>query len=144
MDQRVRYVPPHERARLARDAAETAKTQNSPKSDPPKPANKPEEKSYCVDGLFPANQHFENRYFPQYTGSSTFNWTPDPSPSVEAEGKDVPPPARSFEDIDLGPVVTNNLKLGFYKGMTPIQQHVIPVVMAGRDIIACSETGMLA
>jgi len=46
-----------------------------------------------------------------------------------------------FGDIDLGEIITNNIELTKYTKPTPVQKYAIPVVLKGRDLMACAQTG---
>ena len=46
-----------------------------------------------------------------------------------------------FEDLDLEPEVLDGLDAMNFIETTPIQEQTIPVVLEGRDIIACAQTG---
>ena len=46
-----------------------------------------------------------------------------------------------FEDLDLEPEVLDGLDAMNFIEATPIQEQTIPVVLEGRDIIACAQTG---
>jgi ATP-dependent RNA helicase DDX3X len=60
---------------------------------------------------------------------------------VETIGSEVPPPVASFVQIDLGSDLELNIKRCGYQKPTPVQKHAIPVIMAGRDLMACAQTG---
>ncbi|CAN0838695.1 DEAD-box ATP-dependent RNA helicase 37, partial [Linum grandiflorum] len=60
---------------------------------------------------------------------------------VKASGTDVPPPAESFEEIDLEEGLIENVRRCKYTKPTPIQKHAIPIAVAGRDLMACAQTG---
>lgn len=60
---------------------------------------------------------------------------------VEASGRDCPPHVDSFEELDLGEVITNNIRRCKYTKPTPVQRYAIPIGLAGRDIMACAQTG---
>ncbi|KAF5788346.1 putative RNA helicase [Helianthus annuus] len=61
---------------------------------------------------------------------------------VEITGSDVPKPVNTFSEIDLGHVLNDNIKNRCkYVKPTPIQRHAIPVALAGRDLMACAQTG---
>jgi ATP-dependent RNA helicase RhlE len=47
----------------------------------------------------------------------------------------------NFKDLGLHSVLTDKCEQMGYKEPTPIQKQAIPVVLEGRDIIACAETG---
>ncbi len=46
-----------------------------------------------------------------------------------------------FEDLDLEPEILDGLDAMNFIEATPIQEQTIPVVLEGRDIIACAQTG---
>lgn len=60
---------------------------------------------------------------------------------VETSGKDVPPPVSTFAEIDLGDALNMNIKRCKYVKPTPVQRHAIPISLAGRDLMACAQTG---
>jgi len=60
---------------------------------------------------------------------------------VEKEGADIPAGIENFLDYDLGAVLNNNVRLLNFSVPTPVQKHSIPIVMAGRDLMACAQTG---
>ncbi len=47
----------------------------------------------------------------------------------------------TFKDLGLSSVLTDKCAAMGYTEPTPIQKQAIPVVMSGRDMIACAETG---
>jgi ATP-dependent RNA helicase DDX3X len=60
---------------------------------------------------------------------------------VEASGQDVPDPVTRFENPPLDDHLLSNIELSGYKQPTPVQKYSIPIVMAGRDLMACAQTG---
>ena len=56
-------------------------------------------------------------------------------------GNDIPPPIESFEVSDLDPLAKSNIALSGYTSATPVQKHAVAVVTAGRDLMACAQTG---
>ena len=46
-----------------------------------------------------------------------------------------------FEDFDLEPDVLEGLDAMNFKEATPVQEATIPVVLEGKDLIACAQTG---
>ncbi|XP_031251794.1 DEAD-box ATP-dependent RNA helicase 52C-like [Pistacia vera] len=60
---------------------------------------------------------------------------------VEASGSDIPKPVSSFVEIDLCEALQQNIKRCKYVKPTPIQRHAIPIAIAGRDLMACAQTG---
>ncbi|CAN6829133.1 unnamed protein product [Brassica oleracea] len=60
---------------------------------------------------------------------------------IETSGEVVPPPVHAFADIDLGEALNLNIRRCKYVTPTPIQRHAIPILLAGRDLMACAQTG---
>ncbi|CAD6256525.1 unnamed protein product [Miscanthus lutarioriparius] len=60
---------------------------------------------------------------------------------VETSGRDVPPPVSTFAEIDLGEALNDNIRRCKYVRPTPVQRHAIPISLAGRDLMACAQTG---
>lgn len=60
---------------------------------------------------------------------------------VTVTGDNCPPPAGSFEEMELRQFLINAVsKCGFTRP-TPIQKYAVPCVVAQRDLIACAQTG---
>lgn len=60
---------------------------------------------------------------------------------VNVTGEDVPKSAEHFEDSGLRQLLLDNIRRSGYMRPTPVQKHAIPIVMAGRDLMACAQTG---
>lgn len=60
---------------------------------------------------------------------------------VETSGENVPPPVNTFAEIDLGDALNQNIRRCKYVKPTPVQRHAIPISLAGRDLMACAQTG---
>lgn len=60
---------------------------------------------------------------------------------VEASGTEVPDPVTSFTNPPLDDHLLSNIELAGYKVPTPVQKYSIPIVMGGRDLMACAQTG---
>ncbi|KAE8440825.1 DEAD-box ATP-dependent RNA helicase [Mollisiaceae sp. DMI_Dod_QoI] len=60
---------------------------------------------------------------------------------VEASGHDVPEPVLKFTNPPLDDHLIKNIELAHYKVPTPVQKYSIPIVMGGRDLMACAQTG---
>lgn len=60
---------------------------------------------------------------------------------IETSGDNVPPPVNTFAEIDLGDALNQNIRRCKYVKPTPVQRHAIPISLAGRDLMACAQTG---
>ncbi|KAF2090643.1 DEAD-domain-containing protein, partial [Saccharata proteae CBS 121410] len=60
---------------------------------------------------------------------------------VEASGQGVPDPVTTFTNPPLDDHLIGNIDLAGYKVPTPVQKYSIPIVMGGRDLMACAQTG---
>ncbi|KAJ3522008.1 hypothetical protein NM688_g8937 [Phlebia brevispora] len=60
---------------------------------------------------------------------------------VEANGAGVPEPVNAFTNPPLDPVLLENIGYARYTTPTPVQKYSIPIVAAGRDLMACAQTG---
>nr|AAW78361.1 vasa RNA helicase [Tribolium castaneum] len=60
---------------------------------------------------------------------------------VKVTGNDAPPPITSFETSGLRPHLLENVKKSGYTKPTAIQKYAIPVILSGRDLMSCAQTG---
>ncbi|KAG2309504.1 hypothetical protein Bca52824_029252 [Brassica carinata] len=60
---------------------------------------------------------------------------------IETSGDNVPPAVNTFAEIDLGEALNLNIRRCKYVKPTPVQRHAIPILLAGRDLMACAQTG---
>ncbi|KAL3426840.1 DEAD/DEAH box helicase [Phlyctema vagabunda] len=93
----------------------------------------------------PANPRIERELFgvaddptKQQTGINFEKYDDIP---VEASGQDVPEPVLRFTNPPLDDHLIRNIELAHYKVPTPVQKYSIPIVMGGRDLMACAQTG---
>lgn len=93
----------------------------------------------------PANPRLERELFgvpndpsKQHTGINFEKYDDIP---VEASGQGVPEPVTKFTNPPLDDHLLTNIDLAGYKVPTPVQKYSIPIVMGGRDLMACAQTG---
>ncbi|KAL7936683.1 P-loop containing nucleoside triphosphate hydrolase protein [Trichoderma chlorosporum] len=93
----------------------------------------------------PANPRVERELFgtaddpsKQHTGINFEKYDDIP---VEASGRDVPEPVHQFTTPPLDEHLCRNIEMARYKVPTPVQKYSIPIVMGGRDLMACAQTG---
>ncbi|KAK3091467.1 hypothetical protein FSP39_020000 [Pinctada imbricata] len=60
---------------------------------------------------------------------------------VEVTGGDPPPCIKNFEEAGLADSFLTNVKKANFEKPTPVQKYSIPIIMAGRDLMACAQTG---
>lgn len=60
---------------------------------------------------------------------------------VTGKGKESITPIQKFEQAGLREKLQENVaKIGYTKP-TPVQKYAIPCILAGRDVMACAQTG---
>merc|ERR1711936_399862 len=60
---------------------------------------------------------------------------------VSVTGEKKPQPISSFNDAAFRPLLLENVTKSSYKVPTPVQKNAIPIIMNGRDLMACAQTG---
>ena len=46
-----------------------------------------------------------------------------------------------FDELDLHRDILQGIEMMNFREMTPVQEHTIPVILSGRDLIGCAQTG---
>ncbi|GAB4843745.1 DEAD-box ATP-dependent RNA helicase 37 [Ancistrocladus abbreviatus] len=90
---------------------------------------------FCNDDDASAQQEFSEQ---ENTGINFDAYEDIP---VETSGDNVPSPVETFAEIDLGKELNANIRRCKYVKPTPVQRHAIPISLAGRDLMACAQTG---
>ena len=93
----------------------------------------------------PSNANLERELFgvpndpsKQHTGINFSKYDDIP---VEASGDNVPDAVETFTSPPLDNHLIENITLAGYQVPTPVQKYSIPIVMGGRDLMACAQTG---
>ncbi|XP_074713037.1 putative ATP-dependent RNA helicase DDX4 [Strix uralensis] len=60
---------------------------------------------------------------------------------VEVSGHDPPAPLLTLEEANLCQTLKLNIAKAAYSKLTPVQKYSIPIILAGRDLMACAQTG---
>ncbi|KAJ4458919.1 putative DEAD-box ATP-dependent RNA helicase 52 [Paratrimastix pyriformis] len=89
----------------------------------------------------PRDPNEEARLFGGDCQSAGINFDKYDGIPVEVSGEEPPDPFQSFTEVDLGESLNRNIQLAHYNKPTPIQKHAIPIVLSGRDLMACAQTG---
>ncbi|XP_059619735.1 ATP-dependent RNA helicase bel [Phlebotomus argentipes] len=87
----------------------------------------------------PKDEHLEQELFG--TANTGINFNKYEDIPVEATGSHVPPHITSFDDIKLTEIIRNSINLARYDKPTPVQKYAIPIILGGRDLMACAQTG---
>jgi len=95
---------------------------------------------YGQDGLCPPNKRLEEELFDGIVNSG-LNFEKYDNIQIQTLGEGVPAAISSFDECNLGPVLANNIRLSTYTVPTPVQKNAIPIIVAGRDLMACAQTG---
>jgi len=60
---------------------------------------------------------------------------------VKVTGENEPSPVDSFAAAGLRPILMENIAKSNYEVPTPVQKNAIPIILDGRDLMACAQTG---
>ena len=75
--------------------------------------------------------------------ASGINFDKYDSIPVSVTGDNKPSAIKSFTGAGLRPVLVENVTKSGYKKPTPVQKNGIPIIMAGRDMMACAQVRVL-
>jgi ATP-dependent RNA helicase DDX3X len=92
------------------------------------------------DDVEARDPQLESRLFSQQQ-SSGINFSNYENIPVQVSGTAIPDVSENFDDAGLDKLVVSNIKLAGYNSPTPVQRHAIAIVNAGRDLMACAQTG---
>jgi len=60
---------------------------------------------------------------------------------VKVTGENPPAGIKSFSSAGLRPLLLENITKSGYKVPTPVQKLCLPIIMSGRDLMSCAQTG---
>lgn len=89
----------------------------------------------------PRNKALEETLFGAVTHKSGINFEKYDDIPVHLSGDDCPKGITDFLSSDLHALIKDNVSLGGYTNPTPVQKNSIAIVTAGRDLMACAQTG---
>ncbi|KAF7722867.1 hypothetical protein EC973_002628 [Apophysomyces ossiformis] len=99
-------------------------------------------RDHYQDGMAPRDEALEKELFSEETHvHSGINFSKYEEIKVRVKGSNPPRGFEKFDDADLHPVMKENVRLARYTIPTPVQRHSISIVTAGRDLMACAQTG---
>ncbi len=125
---------PRDAAPAGREPYRPPAFQNS--RQPEAPAGVPGEFTWL-----PRNAALEEILFGGSTHKTGINFEKYDDIPVSTSGKDCPKAIFDFPSSDLHALVKDNVALASYTNPTPIQKNSVAIVSAGRDLMACAQTG---
>ncbi len=63
------------------------------------------------------------------------------APSIERPQADYDPTPIPFDALPLNPALLEGIRFRGFEATTPVQSAVIPIALAGHDVIGCADTG---
>lgn len=89
----------------------------------------------------PRNSELEKTLFESVHVSTGINFNKYDDIPIDASGNKVPNMITTFQEANLDPLLIENIELARYETPTPVQKYSLPIVEAGRDLMACAQTG---
>ena len=59
----------------------------------------------------------------------------------DVSGLNAPSQVNSFEESGLRNLLIQNIQRSGYEKPTPVQKYALPIIMEGRDLMGCAQTG---
>ena len=75
------------------------------------------------------------------SSSTGINFSKYDKIQVTVNGENKTKPIQTFDEAGFAPLLMSNIKRAKYETPTPVQKHGISILMAGRDLMACAQTG---
>jgi ATP-dependent RNA helicase DDX3X len=88
----------------------------------------------------PRNPSIESRLFESKVNAG-INFEKYDDIPTNVSGSGCPQPIKDFPSSLLHPLIKDNINIAKYSNPTPVQKYSIPIVTAGRDLMACAQTG---
>lgn len=81
----------------------------------------------------------ENLY--KHGVNSGINFSKYENIPVKVTGEEVPDKIDTFDDANLSSLLMTNISKSKYLSPTPVQKYALPMVLGGRDVMGCAQTG---
>ncbi|KAJ3219721.1 ATP-dependent RNA helicase ddx3x [Clydaea vesicula] len=100
----------------------------------------PNDPFFDRDDVKPRDTRLEDKLFGSQhnTGINFANYDDIP---VDVSGNDIPEGIESFQASDMDELLKDTVTKAGYHNPTPVQKHSVSIVCAGRDLMACAQTG---
>lgn len=89
----------------------------------------------------PRNERTENELFQKVNTGINFDLYDNITAKVSGPDVENISPIQSYDDISLTTIMHDNISSAQYVRPTPVQKYAIPIISAGRDLMACAQTG---
>ena len=91
--------------------------------------------------LLPDKRLEQRLFFSNDTQTTGINFDNYDKIPIEVTGENIPDPIDSYSEETIGPDLFRNTQLCGYDRPTPVQKYSVPIALAGRDVMACAQTG---
>jgi ATP-dependent RNA helicase DDX3X len=140
---RKAYVPPHMRnlpsPQTSLKSSQPSKSQRG-SFDKKRNDKDPNDPFYHRADVSKRSLRLEATLFGSQTNSG-INFDKYDDIPVDVSGNDIPEPIVDFKSSNMDELLKFNIDLANYNHPTPVQRYSISVVTAGRDLMACAQTG---
>ena len=101
------------------------------------------DESSPVDWLqqLPRNERLEKELFHKVNTGINFDLYDNIPASVTGPNTDDITSIKSYDEVALTNIMRDNICCAQYSRPTPVQKYAIPIISAGRDLMACAQTG---
>ena len=83
----------------------------------------------------------EQRLFQSHGQTTGINFDKYDDIPIEVSGENIPDPIDAYSEDTIGADLFRNTQLCGYDRPTPVQKYSVPIARAGRDVMACAQTG---
>lgn len=90
------------------------------------------------------DENLENQLFQQQSIQPGIAFDRYERIPVHVTGQQAPKPIQSFQELNqLHSHMLENIRLAKYSKPTPVQKYGLPILLQGRDLMACAQTGFV-
>ncbi|KAL5108584.1 ATP-dependent RNA helicase DDX3Y [Taenia crassiceps] len=89
----------------------------------------------------PRNERFEKELFHKVNTGINFDLYDNIQVKVTGPNVSDLAPIQSYDELALTNIMRDNITCSQYSRPTPVQKYAIPIISAGRDLMACAQTG---
>ncbi|VDD77742.1 unnamed protein product [Mesocestoides corti] len=89
----------------------------------------------------PRDERIEKELFHKVNTGINFDQYDNIPVNVTGPDADSFEPIQTYNDLSLTSIMRDNITCAQYSRPTPVQKYAIPIISAGRDLMACAQTG---